>query len=210
MMRFKRRMWILNLALYLTIGRILLSPVFLGLYLFYQEMGISFVVLPFILLFVVVLAELSDLLDGIAARRKNEVTELGKILDPMADSIFRLSFFFALTQGFVKLPLWLVLFFFYRDSVVSILRTVCALRGIALAARMSGKIKAAVQGTSAILVLTLMVPYVLGILDLQLFRDISFYIVLAAALYTIFSGIEYIIANYQHIKTAFQTRKSAE
>ncbi|HSX04435.1 MAG TPA: CDP-alcohol phosphatidyltransferase family protein [Rhabdochlamydiaceae bacterium] len=199
----------MNLALYLTIGRILLSPIFLSLYLFYQDMGISFVVLPFLLLFVVILAELSDLLDGIAARRNNEVTELGKILDPMADSIFRLSFFFALTQGFVKLPLWLVLFFFYRDSVVSILRTVCALRGIALAARMSGKIKAAVQGTAAILVLALMVPYVFGMLDLQLFRDISFYIVLAAALYTVFSGVEYIIANLSHIKAAFQTSQKA-
>lgn len=200
----------MNIALYLTIGRILLSPIFLCLYLFHQEMGINFIVLPFVLLFVVILAELSDLLDGMAARRKNEVTELGKILDPMADSIFRLSFFFALTQGFVKLPLWLVLFFFYRDSVVSLLRTVCALRGIALAARMSGKIKAAVQGTAAILVLSLMVPYVFGMLDLQLFRDLSFYIVLAAAIYTVFSGVEYVMANYQHIKAAFQnTRKTS-
>jgi CDP-diacylglycerol--glycerol-3-phosphate 3-phosphatidyltransferase len=191
---------LLNLALYLTVGRILLSPVFLGLYLFYQELGISFVYLPFLLLAVVILAELSDLLDGIVARRRNVVTELGKILDPMADSIFRLSFFFALTQGFVKLPLWLVLLFFYRDSVVSLLRTVCALRGIALAARMSGKIKAAVQGTVAILVLTLMVPYVLGFLSLEEFRSISFYLVLSAALYTVLSGIEYVIANYKHIK----------
>ncbi|HSX12634.1 MAG TPA: CDP-alcohol phosphatidyltransferase family protein [Rhabdochlamydiaceae bacterium] len=201
----------MNLALCLTVGRILLSPVFLCVYLFYQEMGISFVMLPFVLLSVVILAELSDLLDGIAARRKNEVTELGKILDPMADSIFRLSFFFALTQGFVKLPLWLVLFFFYRDSIVSLLRTVCALRGIALAARISGKIKAAVQGTAAILVLTLMVPYVFGMIDLQFFRSVSFYLVLAAAVYTVFSGIEYVVANYQHIKAAFQTgRKTSE
>ena len=38
--------------------------------------------------------------------------------------------------------LFLVLFFFYRDSVISTLRTVCALRGVALGARLSGKIKA--------------------------------------------------------------------
>lgn len=194
----------MSLALYLTLGRILLSPIFLIAYLFYQELGMSLMVLPFVLLFIVILAELSDFLDGIVARRKNEVTELGKILDPMADSIFRLSFFFTLTQGFVRLPLWLVLFFFYRDSIVSTLRTVCALRGIALAARLSGKIKAAVQATAAFLILSLMVPYALGMLDINLFRDIAFYIVLAAVIYTVASGVEYIKANYQFIKAAFQ------
>lgn len=194
----------MSLALYLTLGRIILSPIFLVVYLFYQELGISLTALPFILLSIVILAELSDFLDGIAARHKNEVTELGKILDPMADSIFRLSFFFTLTQGFVKLPLWLVLFFFYRDSIVSTLRTVCALRGIALGARLSGKIKAVVQAGAAFIILSLMIPYTFGMMDINLFRDIAFYVVLAAVIYTVASGVEYIKANYQFIKTAFQ------
>src|SRR5205085_953924 len=101
--------------------------------------------LPFVLLALVIVAELTDLFDGMAARRRNQVTELGKILDPMADSIFRLSVFLAFTQGIVALPLWLVLLFFYRDSIISMLRTICALRGFTLAARFSGKVKAVVQ-----------------------------------------------------------------
>lgn len=192
----------MSLALALTIGRILLSPIFLLVYLYYQKLGISLVNLPFILIGLVALAELSDMFDGMAARKKNQVTELGKILDPMADSIFRLSVFFTLTQGFVKLPLSLILIFFYRDSIISMLRTVCALKGFTLAARWSGKVKAVIQGIAALVILILMIPYSMGILDLHLFREIAFYTVLCAGVYTIFSGVEYLFANHTYIKKA--------
>ncbi len=81
----------MNLPLYLTLSRVLLGPVFMAVYLYYQEMGIPLVWLPFCLIFLAILSELSDLFDGFLARRHNKVTELGKILDPMADSIFRLQ-----------------------------------------------------------------------------------------------------------------------
>lgn len=192
----------MNLALFLTLGRILLSPIFLIIYVYHAQLGISMMTLPFILIGLVALAELTDLFDGLAARKRNQVTELGKLLDPMADSIFRLSVFLALTQGPVKLPLWLVLIFFYRDSLISLLRTVCALRGYALAARMSGKVKAVIQGVAALVILILMIPYAFGLLHLTLFRDISFYIVLGAVAYSVFSGIEYLKANQSYIKKA--------
>lgn len=192
----------MNLALFLTLGRILLSPVFLLVYLFHAQMGISLMALPFILIGLVVVAELTDLFDGMAARKRNQVTELGKILDPMADSIFRISVFLTFTQGFVNLPLWLVLLFFYRDSVISMLRTICALRGFTLAARFSGKLKAVIQGASALAILGLMIPYAFGMMSLALFQSISFYIVLVAAVYSIFSGVEYLRANQSYIKKA--------
>ncbi len=192
----------MNLALLLTLGRILLSPIFLIIYVYHVQLGISLFALPFILIGLVALAELTDLFDGMAARHWNQVTDLGKLLDPMADSIFRLSVFLALTQGFVNLPLWLVLFFFYRDSIISLLRTVCALRGFTLAARFSGKVKAVVQGIAALTILSLMIPYALGVLNLGLFRSISFYIVLGAVSYTVFSGAEYLKANKNYIKKA--------
>lgn len=192
----------LNLALTLTLGRIVLSPIFLLFYLFYAELGVSLKVLPFVLIFLVGLAELSDLLDGMAARKKNQVTELGKILDPMADSIFRLSVFLTFTQGIVMLPLWLVLFFFYRDSIISMLRTICALRGFTLAARLSGKVKAVVQCCASFMILGLMIPYAFGYLSLSLFREISLYIAAGAVTYSVFSGVEYLYANQQYIKKA--------
>lgn len=192
----------MNIALILTLTRILLGPVFLFVYLFYAHLGITLLGLPFVLILLVLFAELTDLLDGIAARKKNQITELGKILDPMADSIFRLSVFLSFTQGFVQLPLWLVLLFFYRDSVISMLRTVCALRGFTLAARFSGKVKAVVQCVASFVVLGLMIPYAMGTITLGLFQDISFYVVLSAAVYSLFSGFEYLRANLSYIKKA--------
>lgn len=192
----------MNIALALTLGRIFLSPVFILVYLFYTKLGIGLLVLPFILLGLVIIAELTDLFDGMAARRKNQVTELGKILDPMADSIFRLSVFLAFTQGIVGLPVWLVLLFFYRDSIISMLRTLCALRGFTLAARLSGKVKAVLQGVATLAIIVLMIPYAFGMLSLELFQNISFYIVAGAVAYSLFSGAEYLFANQNYIKKA--------
>lgn len=180
----------------------LLSPVFLVTYIYHAQLGLSLFALPFVLLGLVAIAELSDMFDGMAARKRNQVTELGKLLDPMADSIFRLSVFLAFTQGFVGLPLWLVLIFFYRDSIISLLRTICALRGFTLAARFSGKVKAVVQGVVALVIITLMIPYSMGVLSLGLFQNISFYLVLGAVGYSVFSGIEYLKANRSYIKNA--------
>lgn len=192
----------MNIALALTLGRILLSPVFILVYLFSAKLGIGLHALPFVLLALVVVAELTDLFDGMAARRRNQVTELGKILDPMADSIFRLSVFLAFTQGIVALPLWLVLLFFYRDSIISMLRTICALRGFTLAARFSGKVKAVVQCIATLAILILMIPYAFGMLSLELFQNISMYIVAGAVAYSLFSGVEYLFANQNYIKKA--------
>lgn len=192
----------MTIALSLTLIRVLLSPIFLILYLHHQYLGISQVLLPFILLALLLCAEISDLLDGMFARMRNQVTELGKILDPMADSIFRLSVYLAFTQGVVQLPLWLVLFFFYRDSMISTLRTVCALRGVVLSARLSGKIKAVIQAAGAFFILLLMVPYVFGWISLEQFQTISFYTLLFAVSYSLFSGVEYIVANQPYIRKA--------
>ncbi len=190
----------MNLPLYLTLSRVLLGPIFMAVYLYYQEIGIPLVWLPFSLLFVAILSELSDLLDGMLARRHNKVTELGKILDPMADSIFRFSVFLAFTQEIVELPVLLVAVFFYRDSMISTLRTVCALKGFTLAARQSGKIKAVVLATVMFFILILMIPYSLGVMSLKMLQSLSFWSVLLAAIYVVYTGYEYIYANRSYVR----------
>lgn len=197
----------LNIAIVLTVARIFMSPVFLAFYLYYQQIGIPLVALPWLLIGLLSLTELSDLFDGFLARRRNQVTDLGKVLDPMADSIFRLSVLLTFTQGIIQLPLLLVCLFFYRDSMIGTLRTICAMRGVALAARLSGKIKAGLQAASAFAILILMIPYSVGLLSLENLRTISFYIVLTAALYTLFSGLEYVMANFSFIKRALSIGK---
>ncbi|MGE0198482.1 MAG: CDP-diacylglycerol--glycerol-3-phosphate 3-phosphatidyltransferase [Simkaniaceae bacterium] len=194
----------MKLPLFLTISRIFISPIFLIFYLKYEQLGISLHSLPFILLFLLILSELSDFFDGFLARKHNIVTELGKILDPMADSITRLTILLTFTQGFIRLPLLLVFVFIYRDTMISSLRTLCALKGVALAARTSGKIKAVLQGVSIFAILILMIPYAWGSLSLNQLQDISFYIITAAAIYTLFSGAEYIWTNRLYIKQAWE------
>jgi CDP-diacylglycerol--glycerol-3-phosphate 3-phosphatidyltransferase len=193
----------LKLALTMTLARVVISPIFLLVYLNFEKLGISAKALPLILIGILSVSEVSDILDGFIARKWNQVTELGKILDPMADSISRISVFLTFTQGIVQLPLLLVLVFFYRDVFISLLRTLCAMRGFTLAARTSGKIKAVIQAIAAFAVLVLMVLQANSWISLEAFRSISCGVVSAAAAYTVFSGLEYIKANTSFIKHAW-------
>ncbi len=190
-------------ALILTLSRIFICPIFLVVYLFYANMGISLVLMPYILLALLLVCELSDIFDGVVARRKKQVTELGKILDPMADSIVRLSLFLCFTQGIVQLPLLIVLIFVVRDAVISTLRTLCALRGTALAARPSGKLKAVLQAIAVFIILLLMIPYTMGFITLATLQSISLWVVLTTAIYTVVSGLEYIWVYRTYIRQSW-------
>lgn len=192
----------MNPAHCLTLLRILLSPVFPILYLGYEWLGIPFFWVPYILLALLIVCESSDVLDGFLARKCNQVTDLGKVLDPMADTVTHISFFLTFTQGLVQLPLLLVLVFLYREFFISTLRTLCALRGFALAARLSGKLKAVLQALAAFSMLILMIFYVHGALSLEMLQRSSLFIVTAAAIYTIFSACDYFYANRLFIKKA--------
>jgi CDP-diacylglycerol--glycerol-3-phosphate 3-phosphatidyltransferase len=194
----------MSLAHYFTFLRILLSPAFPFIYLKYEWLGIPIKSLPYIMLFLFCICEFSDLIDGMIARKRNQVTDLGKILDPMADSITRISLFLTFTQGFVALPLMLVLVFLYRDFIISTLRTLCALRGVTLAARFSGKVKAVVQACALFLILLLMIPYTWGALSLETFRQICFTAVSITAIYTVISAADYFYANRMYVKKALR------
>ncbi len=139
----------MNIAHFFTLLRIFISPLFPLLYFEYQWLGIPLLWLPYLLLILLTICECSDLFDGFLARKRNQVTDLGKILDPMADTITHISLFLTFTQGMIQLPLVLIFVFLYRDLFISTLRTLCALRGVALAARFSGKVKAVIQATVA-------------------------------------------------------------
>jgi CDP-diacylglycerol---glycerol-3-phosphate 3-phosphatidyltransferase len=189
----------LSIANYFTFIRIIMSPIFLLVYVEHVALGITFQLLPYVLIGLLLISEFSDALDGFLARKYNQVTDLGKVLDPMADSIARISVFLTFTLEPVKLPMPLIFIFLYRDSVVSTLRTICALKGFALSARTSGKIKALIQALAAFIVLGLMVPYSLGHLSLLSFQTIATYIISCAGLYTIYSGFDYVYANWEYI-----------
>jgi cardiolipin synthase (CMP-forming) len=99
---------LMNVPNSLTILRILLIPVFVGL-LIYEEYGYS--------LGVLLIAALTDALDGTIARVANQRTRLGAVLDPLADKLL-------LTSGFIALsvlhlvPLWVAILVVSRDMIL--------------------------------------------------------------------------------------------
>lgn len=198
----------MSIANYLTFIRIFISPIFLLVYVIHDDLGISEVLLPYTLIFLMGVSELSDAFDGYFARKYDQVTDLGKLLDPMADSVYRISIFLSFTQPPVSLPILLVFIFIYRDSVISTLRTVCALRGYALAARMSGKLKAIFQAIAAFLILLMLIPYSMGYMNIENLRFYSTVIVSVVAVYALLSGLDYICANREFIKKLLIPKKA--
>jgi phosphatidylglycerophosphate synthase len=113
----------------------------------------------FLLMIAIILiaySELTDMLDGYIARRDNIITDIGKLLDPLSDSISRFLYFFAF--GYMGLfPIWFVLALFLRDIIVAYIRTYVSFSGIAMGARYSGKLKAVVQFIGQYLILFILV-----------------------------------------------------
>lgn len=189
----------MSIANYLTFIRIFISPIFLFVYLEYETFHLNLISLPYVLLFLFGISELSDAFDGYLARKYDEVTDLGKILDPMADSIYRTSVFLTFTLPPIQLPMILIFIILYRDTVISTLRTICALKGFALAARPSGKIKAVIQAFSIFVIILLLIPYSLGYLPKESLQLTSMIIVGVTSLFTLYSGFDYIYANRQYV-----------
>ncbi len=123
----------------LTLSRLLLAPAFLAAFLAGTPTG-DWWALALALFF-----EATDLADGFLARRMKQTSQLGKILDPLADSVSRFTIFLAfLVRGYASA--WAIACIFWRDSIVSTVRILAASQGVIVSARWSGKVKAVVQG----------------------------------------------------------------
>jgi len=184
----------------LTVSRILLSPVFLIVFLF-RTPGASLAALLMVLFF-----ELSDFLDGHIARRYQVVSTFGKLFDPMADRLAHYAVFFAfLTEPFVSRQPWvviLVFILFARDTAVTYIRMYAASRGVVLAARASGKLKTAVQGLG-ITIYMIVRTAALGGLEQALKLEYLFYAVMGPiVLVSVASFFDYLKANRHLLSSA--------
>lgn len=100
---------------------------------------------------IMVLSEFSDWIDGVLARRRGQVSNIGKLLDPMADSLYRVSVFTAFTANY-WMPLWMLLIIICRDVSVSYLRVLAEQKKGTMGARQSGKWKAVAQSIAQLIV----------------------------------------------------------
>ncbi len=183
----------------ITFARILLSPLFVAFFI----MGGDYLFAAFA---VGLLFEVTDFLDGALARSWNQVTGFGKILDPLADSISRFTIFLCLLGGGYA-NVFAVALIFYRDAIVSAVRTFAAYENVIVAARWSGKLKAVFQsiGITAVLVIILMHrhnpgPFAPPAAYVTATRSIVWVVAVTTAL----SGVDYVKANWGLIRTFAQ------
>jgi len=175
----------------ITLARIVLSPVFIVFFM----LGDNYLVGACL---VGLLFELTDIADGALARRRNQVTGFGKVLDPLADSMSRFTVFLCLLKGGYA-NLFAVALIFYRDSIVAAVRIFAAYENVIVAARWSGKLKAVFQGVgiAAVLILILVHRHEHGP-----FASAPPYVVAAnvivwvVAVTTALSGVDYVHANW--------------
>jgi len=171
-----------NLANKLTMSRIFLVPVFMIVLL----SNIPYH--TYIAACIFLLAAITDTLDGYIARSRNQITKLGKLIDPLADKILVTAAFVCLVQ-MGKLSAWIVVLILAREFTISILRAVAASEGIVIAASWWGKAKTLTQMIAIFFILINNYPF--RLIDFP-FSTIALY---AAVILTIVSGIDYLYLN---------------
>jgi CDP-diacylglycerol--glycerol-3-phosphate 3-phosphatidyltransferase len=97
-------------------------------------------------------AAATDWLDGFLARRRNEVTTLGILLDPIADKLLTSSAFISLVELQLA-PAWMIVVIIGREFAISGMRSIAATRGVLIPASWLGKFKTASQ----VVAITLMI-----------------------------------------------------
>ncbi|HED09800.1 MAG TPA: CDP-diacylglycerol--glycerol-3-phosphate 3-phosphatidyltransferase [Caldithrix abyssi] len=190
----------------LTIIRILLTPVFIYLFLLDRENGKIYAAVLFFL------ASLTDWYDGYLARKMNMTTRLGQFLDPVADKILISSALYLLAmQGYVFY--WIVFTIIIRDVVVTTLRIYALHNGKPIITSTLAKWKTFAQmGFVMSMILYLAWP---GAPDIRLTHTaddwyrLSTLAALLVTLLTTLSGVHYLIYNRTHINEIFKriTRK---
>ncbi len=162
-----------NIPNALTVGRILVIPIFILLLTVWKD-ALS----HYLAAIIFALASVTDYLDGYLARKWQVVTNFGKFADPMADKILVMTAFIMLVElGFA--PAWVVAIIICRELAVTGLRLLLVENGgTVLAAAMPGKIKTFSQMFAIIFLL----------LHWNLLGQITLYI---ALFFTLYSGYDY-------------------
>ena len=193
----------MNLPNKLSLIRIFLIPVFVAAF-FVNAVPYNEVIAAAVF----ALAAVTDFLDGYLARKRGLVTNLGKFLDPIADKVLvSTAFILMLTRyeifglfgyGFYVAGAVCVCLILARELIVSAFRQIAAANGVVLAADMLGKIKTNFQDYCVVALIasaafTGTAQTVIGVIGLSLFA--------IAVLFTVLSGISYIVKNPAVLKT---------
>ncbi len=175
----------MSLANWITTIRIILAPVCVGI-LFWDIPGRDLLAAT-----IFIIAGLTDGLDGYAARVRKEISTFGKSFDPLADKILIILTLVVLANlGRVPaIAVWIIIL---REVMITILRHFAGKKGLTVAASPWGKMKTFCQ--------------IVAVAAVMLGFSWSIYVLWAAVVLTIWSGIDYL----WHWKSAFTTKDKSE
>ncbi len=138
----------------------------------------------------------TDKLDGYLARSRNEVTTFGKFLDPIADKLVVIfALVYLLMEG--SMGPFMLLVVIVRELLVSGLRMVVAAKGVVIAASNLGKAKTATTMVG-ICGMLLARSFQAGLIQTVLY-GLSWWILVAATILTIWSGVDYLVKSWSYI-----------
>lgn len=158
----------------------------------------------FVLFIFFIIASFTDYLDGHLARKNNQVTDLGKFLDPVADKLLINSMVIFLiipasyAPGQMSFSIWCAILLVARDIVVDALRFIAAQKGVVIAANIFGKMKTVLQMIAVSLVLLNGWPFIY--FDANWTVRIADIFVYLATLTSVISGIIYVWQNRKALK----------
>ena len=140
----------MNIPNRLTVLRLIMVPVFFISYsISLLEFGGAHVVSAVMMFICYAIAELSDLLDGKIARKYNLVTDLGKVMDPFADTLSHLTFFVCfMSRGIM--PVWAFIIIMWREFSILFMRMLMMRVGKAMPANIWGKSKTVLYAIASI------------------------------------------------------------
>ncbi|MFZ5943633.1 MAG: CDP-diacylglycerol--glycerol-3-phosphate 3-phosphatidyltransferase [Bacillota bacterium] len=181
----------MNLPNTLTILRIILVPIFMLVLLVKIPYGQLFAALIFII------AASTDGLDGYIARKRKQVTNFGKIMDPLADKLLVSAALISLVQ-LGKISGWVAVIIIGREFAVTGLRSVAAVEGVVISASKLGKFKTISQIIAIVAIL--INEFVIKIIGLSLGQ----YFLYLAVFFTLYSGLDYFIKAGKLLKVGLK------
>lgn len=177
----------MNLPNRLTIARIVIIPIFMVFLLLKLPKGqMFFASQDYIAAGIFILASVTDGLDGYIARKRKQITRLGQFMDPLADKLLVSAALISLVE-LQLIPAWIVWIILGREFAVTGLRAIAAAEGVVIPASKLGKIKTITQIIAISAFLLHDWPFIL------IGFKISTWFIYIALIFTIISGLDYLI-----------------
>ena len=169
----------MNLSNRLSVLRIIMTPFFLAVLALKLPWG------DYLAAGIFTLAACTDGLDGYIARKRQQITVLGKLLDPLADKLLITAALIALVE-LARLPCWVAMLIIGREFAVTGLRSLAATENVIIGASSLGKLKTVTQIIAIVALLLQDYP-------LRLITDFPFgnLAMAVAVFFTVWSGVDY-------------------